>query len=399
MSSDGGVNFLCVKVDRREKSIRPHPLFLELQGSRCRCHDGICVPCLHFSRINSINLRHDSIKFWSPTLPAFIMASVRIPSLRHLAIHPIRSAARLQSQRRWAQVHDVRFLATKQTPQVVLDKYREKLNQKAKKEGHNSIDDLKSAYADKIDAERKKDAIEYPIPTIPQAPETPVSQPNRGPTPAQKAAKATSVPPSASGKAAIQSLDEIVDVEKIRELPEKELTAVWRLRHANSPHKLCAVIPTASYKAMEEMARQSPQFVLPVPHESQGAEIHFLQWTFDPASNTSTVLFTQLAEFKTRGEFAQPHTTVTHHLDLANDKGLVLMQGQTMEDRGVQPEHAKWLVMCLQRFYGAWESTEAGLEGARKERADERKKLVQWFGNGDSRFSVEKLLEEAERMG
>ncbi|OAQ67933.1 F1F0 ATP synthase assembly protein Atp11 [Pochonia chlamydosporia 170] len=327
------------------------------------------------------------------------MASVRIPSLRHLAIHPIRSAARLQSQRRWAQVHDVRFLATKQTPQVVLDKYREKLNQKAKKEGHNSIDDLKSAYADKIDAERKKDAIEYPIPTIPQAPETPVSQPNRGPAPAQKAAKATSVPPSASGKAAIQSLDEIVDVEKIRELPEKELTAVWRLRHANSPHKLCAVIPTASYKAMEEMARQSPQFVLPVPHESQGAEIHFLQWTFDPASNTSTVLFTQLAEFKTRGEFAQPHTTVTHHLDLADDKGLVLMQGQTMEDRGVQPEHAKWLVMCLQRFYGAWESTESELEGARKERADERKKLVQWFGNGDSRFSVEKLLEEAERMG
>ncbi|KAG8425796.1 hypothetical protein J3459_009628 [Metarhizium acridum] len=327
------------------------------------------------------------------------MASVRIPALRHLATYPLRSAARLQTQRRWAQVHDVRFLVTKKPPQAVLDKYREKLNQKAKEEGHGSIDDLKSAYADKIDAERKKDAIEYPIPTIPQAPETPVSQPNRGPLPSQQAAKAASAPANANGKAAIQSLDEIVDVEKIRELPEKELTAVWRLRHANSPQKLCAVIPTASYKAMEEMARKSPQFVLPVPHESQGAEIHFLQWTFDAASNTSTVLFTQLAEFKTRGEFAQPHTTVTHHLDLADDKGLVLMQGQTMEDRGVQPEHAKWLVICLQRFYGAWESTEAELDGSRKERADERKKLVEWFGSGDSRFSVEKLLEEAERIG
>ncbi|KAH0594975.1 hypothetical protein MHUMG1_07273 [Metarhizium humberi] len=327
------------------------------------------------------------------------MASVRIPALRHLATYPLRSAARLQTQRRWAQVHDVRFLVTKQPPQALLDKYREKLNQKAKDEGHGSIDDLKSAYADKIDAERKKDGIEYPIPTIPQAPETPISQPNRGPIPSQQTANAASAPPSASGKAAVQSLDEIVDVEKIRELPEKELTAVWRLRHANSPQKLCAVIPTSSYKAMEEMARKSPQFVLPVPHESQGAEIHFLQWTFDAASNTSTVLFTQLAEFKTRGEFAQPHTTVTHHLDLAEDKGLVLMQGQTMEDRGVQPEHAKWLVMCLQRFYGAWESTEAELDGSRKERADERKKLVEWFGSGDSRFSVEKLLEESERIG
>ncbi|KAK9442558.1 atp11 [Metarhizium brunneum] len=327
------------------------------------------------------------------------MASVRIPALRHLAAYPLRSAARLQTQRRWAQVHDVRFLVTKQPPQALLDKYREKLNQKAKDEGHGSIDDLKSAYADKIDAERIRDAIEYPIPTIPQAPETPISQPNRGPIPSQQTANAASAPPSASGKAAVQSLDEIVDVEKIRELPEKELTAVWRLRHANSPQKLCAVIPTSSYKVMEEMARKSPQFVLPVPHESQGAEIHFLQWTFDAASNTSTVLFTQLAEFKTRGEFAQPHTTVTHHLDLAEDKGLVLMQGQTMEDRGVQPEHAKWLVMCLQRFYGAWESTEAELDGSRKERADERKKLVKWFGSGDSRFSVEKLLEEAERIG
>lgn len=327
------------------------------------------------------------------------MASVRIPALRHLATYPLRSAARLQTQRRWAQVHDVRFLVTKQPPQALLDKYREKLNQKAKDEGHGSIDDLKSAYADKIDAERKKDGIEYPISTIPQAPETPISQPNRGPIPSQQTANAASAPPSASGRAAVQSLDEIVDVEKIRELPEKELTAVWRLRHANSPQKLCAVIPTSSYKAMEEMARKSPQFVLPVPHESQGAEIHFLQWTFDAASNTSTVLFTQLAEFKTRGEFAQPHTTVTHHLDLAEDKGLVLMQGQTMEDRGVQPEHAKWLVMCLQRFYGAWESTEAELDGSRKERADERKKLVEWFGSGDSRFSVEKLLEEAERIG
>ncbi|OAA38623.1 atp11 [Metarhizium rileyi] len=326
------------------------------------------------------------------------MASVRIPALCHLATYPLRAAARLQIQRRWAQVHDVRFLVTKQPPTAVVDKYREKLDKKAKKEGHGSIEDLKSAYADKINAERMKDAVEYPIPTIPQAPETPVSQPNRGPIPSQRASNAAPAPPCASGKAAIQSLDEIVDVEKIRELPQKELTALWRLRHASSPQKLCAVIPAVSYKAMEDMARQSPQFVLPVPHESQGAEIHFLQWTFDAASKTSTVLFTQLAEFKTRGEYAQPHTTVTHHLDLLDDKGLVLMQGHTMEDRGMQPEHAKWLVLCLHRFYGAWESNEAELDSVRKDRADQRKKLVQWFGSGDPRFSIEQLLEESERM-
>ncbi|GAO19500.1 uncharacterized protein UV8b_06600 [Ustilaginoidea virens] len=337
------------------------------------------------------------------------MPGIRIPTLRQLTTTcPLTSAQCLHTQRRWAQVHDVRFLATRQPSQAVLEKYREKLDRKARKEGLGGIDALKSAYADRIAAERKKGAIEHPIPPIPQAPDTPVSQPNRGPVPSQREqpcadeppASSAAAPPGTRGKvAAIRSLDDLVDVAKIRELPEKELTAVWRLRHAGAPQKLCAVIPASCYKAMEEMARKSPRFVLPVPHESQGAEIHFLQWTFDAASQTSTVLFTQLAEFKARGEFAQPHTTVTHHLDLVHDKGLVLMQGQTMEGRGVSPEHARWLVMCLQRFYGAWDGAVAEIDPLRKERALERRKLVEWFANGDARFSVEKLLEEAERMG
>lgn len=38
-------------------------------------------------------------------------------------------------QRRWAQVHDVRFLATHHDPKHVQDKYRMKLDQKAKQYG------------------------------------------------------------------------------------------------------------------------------------------------------------------------------------------------------------------------------------------------------------------------
>src|SRR5690606_33760549 len=98
-------------------------------------------------------------------------------------------------------------------------------------------------------------------------------------------------------------------------------------------------------------------------------------------------LFTQLAEYKLRGEFAQPHTTITHHLDLLDERGLVMMQGQVVDGRGVQPEQARWLVLCLQRSYGGWEGGgEADLTGERKKRAEER-------------FTVEKLMEEAERLG
>ncbi len=88
------------------------------------------------------------------------------------------------------------------------------------------------------------------------------------------------------------------------------------------------------------------------------------------------MLFTQLAEYKLRGAFALPHTTVTHHLDLRDEKGVVLMQGQTVEGRGVKIEDARWLVMCLQRFYGGWDGGERGGEETSRG-AVERRRLLE----------------------
>ncbi|KAJ9417482.1 ATP synthase mitochondrial F1 complex assembly factor 1 [Fusarium oxysporum] len=318
------------------------------------------------------------------------MASLRIPALRRLVAAPIRTT-RAINQRRWAQVHDIRFLATTQPSQAVVEKYKEKLNQKAQKEGLQSIDQLKAAYADKIDAERRKSGIEIPVGTIPQAPETPVVQPNADNPPGQDQptrdprdppTTPPQHPPAGSDKPAIKTLNDIIDLPRHGSFQRRslQLSGVYDMPHLSRTSVLTSIRP-------------------PVPHPSQGAEIHFLQWTFDAASKTSTVLFTQLAEYKNRGEFAQPHTTITHHLDLADERGLVLMQGQVLPDRGVTPENAKWLLMSLQRFYGGWDGEEVELTGERKDRAGERKKLLNWFAAGDSRFSVDKLLEEAERMG
>ncbi len=38
----------------------------------------------------------------------------------------------LRLQRRWARVHDVRFVATRGESKIVLEKYRDKLDKKAK---------------------------------------------------------------------------------------------------------------------------------------------------------------------------------------------------------------------------------------------------------------------------
>lgn len=173
---------------------------------------------------------------------------------------------------------------------------------------------------------------------------------------------------------------------------------------------------------MARTARRHPQFILPgLPREpdtsiaetgteaaaelagsgaGSGAHIHFLQWTF-PSPDTATVIFTHLAEYKLRGEFASPHTTVTHHLELAGEKGIVLAQGQVLEGRGVSVDEAKWLIMCLQKFYStAEEAPKAEAQvGVAEELRRRRRRLMEMFSKGDQSFRIEELVEEAERIG
>lgn len=220
-----------------------------------------------------------------------------------------------------------------------------------------------------------------------QAPQTPF----QAPPPPEAKETATAAPTSpaakytAESKAGIKTLSSFIDVQKTSDLPVKEIEYIWRLRHAHDARSLCAAIPTDTYRRIAQTAQRHPQFILPLPREGQGAEIHFLQWTF-PSPTTATVLFTHLAEYKLRGEFSQPHTTVTHHLDLADEKGLVLLQGTVLPDRGVSVDEAKWLLLCLQKFYGQT-----------AERTP-RRRLLEQFSQGDGEFKVEELLEEAEKI-
>jgi ATP synthase mitochondrial F1 complex assembly factor 1 len=251
------------------------------------------------------------------------------------------------------------------------------------REGLRDINELKEVYRDKIRDIRKELAIPIPTPSAPPpSPESPISSssfPPPPPAPRLPTSEIKATPPG------IKTLSSFLDIPKTLTLPEKEIEAIWRLRHVNSPNSLCATIPLPVYQTIEATAKKHTHFILPLPKEGQGAEIHFLQWTF-PAPNTVTVLFTHLAEYKLRGEFSQPHTTITHHLELAEPKGLVLLQGQVMEGRGVSVDEAKWLVMCLQKFYGV---------GGEK---NERKRLLEMFGKGDEGFKLEELVEEAEKI-
>jgi ATP synthase mitochondrial F1 complex assembly factor 1 len=260
------------------------------------------------------------------------------------------------------------------------------------REGLKDIASLREAYKNKIEALRKEAAIESPPKTIskphtndaPTIPSTPFRPP---PPPVPQASSASSTSQS-STPPGVKTLSSFIDIDKTLSLPLKEIEYIWRLRHASNARSLCAVIPGQTYAHIALTARKHPQFVLPVPREGQGAEMHFLQWTF-PHLHTASILFTTLAEYKLRGEFASPHTTVNMHTELLEQKGIVLAQGQVMTDKGVSVDDGKWLFTCLQKFYGIQQGKDPGRP----------RKLLEQFTSGDEEFQVQKLLDETERLG
>ncbi|KAK2751876.1 hypothetical protein FQN55_008618 [Onygenales sp. PD_40] len=356
------------------------------------------------------------------------MASIRAPAVRNIIGG---SGPLLRNvQKRWAQVHDVRFLATHHEPDRVLDKYRDKLQRKAKEEGHSSVSALKDAYQDKIkDLRTRAETIPQPLPSASQIPNA--GQTTTSPPPAQSTRSAPSPASKPSSQTpGIKPLSAYLDIPKILTLPAKEIETLWRLRHAANSQSICATVPLDTYLRMANTARQNPQFVLPLPRisdtapeskdvkegdqdsaysTSTGADIHFLQWGFHPPAtaaasppeapranastlntHTSTVIFTHLAAYKLHGAYAQPHTIITHHLDLADEKGLVLLNGTVVADRGISVEEAKWLVMWLQRFYD-W-----GVDG---NQAGRKAEMLRMFTQGDVQgFKLEELMEEVEKV-
>ncbi|RYC56536.1 hypothetical protein CHU98_g9681 [Xylaria longipes] len=127
-------------------------------------------------------------------------------------------------QRRWAQVHDVRFLATTQAPRNIAEKYREKLGRKAQAEGLRDVNELKAAYADRIQDLKKKDSVSVPgldalladeEPTTHTQAQTSTTQ-TQTQTQTQAQAQRPTAPSRSTSQGAVTPLSEILDLPKAR---------------------------------------------------------------------------------------------------------------------------------------------------------------------------------------
>ncbi|RYN40979.1 hypothetical protein AA0112_g2459 [Alternaria arborescens] len=332
---------------------------------------------------------------------------LRIPTLRHALRQPLVNPR--ATQRRFARVQDVRFLVTHDSQERILAKYKEKLEHKAREKGLRDLDELKEQYKDKIEELRKQAIVPGATGPLTPPPETTTTTATTPQSQHQQQPKSPwpspPPPPSASGSSSapppgVKTLNSFLDLDKVKTLPEKEVQALWRLRHAANPQSVHFAVPATTFAQLLRSAKQHPSFVLPVPREipadassaspeqpqtQQAAELHYLQFSH-PHLDTTTLMFTTLAEFKLRGEFASPHTTITFHQELAESHNLVLGQGLVIENRGVSVDEARWLVMCMQKFY------------VQTEEGKGRSELLNMFTRGDSAFQVERLIDEAEKI-
>lgn len=274
-----------------------------------------------------------------------------------------------------------------------LDRYKEKLEQKAKEVGAGSVEELQVKLKEEIEQKKKELNKIDPLKELEdyerrQAEE--IAKERDANTIKVRSPISKDTP-----KLPYKTMSSFVDVEKIQELPSKEVEFLWRARFQNREKNIHAILNNLQFANIYAAAFKNPSFILPLPRASAqtedgstGYEMHFVQWSF-VGPQTTYCMITTVAEYKLHKEFAKPHTTLMFHQDISSTHDLVLMNGQLEQEASLTLDEATLLVLNVQRFYGGIGNP----EGAKR-----KAELLHNFTVGSSEFDIEKLIAEASSM-
>lgn len=296
-------------------------------------------------------------------------------------LHPIfRPLLRLPivvAKRNALIVNNIRFLQS-HASEVILQKYKDKLNKKAKEVGAKDYEDLKEKLKDEIEKKKKELSSVDLLAEL----DSHLAKNESSSNPNVIKINKPLAPPPKEDKPPFKTLKSYVDVDKISALEPDQISLIWRARFQSNPQNVCSAVPLENFEKLYSTARQNPNFILPLKKENQGHELHFVQWNFT-GPKTTHVIFTTLAEYKLHGEFSKPHTTLTFHKELADLKKIVLMNGLIEKEANVSLSEAQLLILNLQNFYGGLEGSESKLE------------LLKAFNTGSDKFSIDALIKES----
>lgn len=306
---------------------------------------------------------------------------------------------------RTASVTNVRFIQSKPViDRQIQDRYRGKLEARAKQKGLESASELMSEMKETIEETKKQLNMIDPLKELEdyeQAMNLKESLEGKK----NKNNKMDPIHPD-TPKEPFKTLESYLVLDKIKELDAQQIEFLWRAKFQSNPQSLTAVIPNETFDAMYKIARRNPTFVLPLPKEnaqldesdipqdgsdsnSTPMEIHFVEWSF-VGPYTTHCMITTLMEYKLHKEYARPHTTISFHQELSKDKNIVLMNGQVEKDSSMTLAESQILLLNLQRFYGAFRSN--------SEIEKERLKLLEAFNHGSSIFSMDECIRLSQSL-
>lgn len=268
---------------------------------------------------------------------------------------------------------------------TAFDKYQEKLKQKAQNEGVSTIEELKAKYQEEIKEKKKEMNAIDPLKELEEYERQQAEQLKAQKRKQQEEGGIRGGIDKNTPKLPYKTLSSYMAVDKIRELPMKELEFLWRARFQNKDRSLQAVLEGHQFATIFANAFKNPNFILPLPKGEDGYEMHFVQWSF-VGGDTTHCMLTSLAEYQLHGEFAKPHTTLEFHQELLEEKEVVLMNGQVESDVPIAMDEAQLLVLNVQRFYGGLKDSEA---------TKRKVALLRDFTSGNRNFDIQKLIEEA----
>jgi hypothetical protein len=98
------------------------------------------------------------------------------------------------------------------------------------------------------------------------------------------------------------------------------------------------------WRQLQARARSSPLFVLPLAKPG-GFLTLLLNWQGPVA------LLTSVEEYRRFGPGAPPHMAIMHYAELADDKGIVLLRGDVVNDAVISLAEARTLLQLVRAFY------------------------------------------------
>ncbi|KAG4305298.1 hypothetical protein PORY_001468 [Pneumocystis oryctolagi] len=271
----------------------------------------------------------------------------------------------------WKKIYKINQIhfTTKNISKELINRYKTKLEQKMKKEGLSSIEELFKKYSIKSNKNITQTLLQSNF--------------------VQKNKEITRNNAQILGnnkKDHIKTLSSYVDIEKLQLHDIKEIELIWKACHIKNEYNICGLIPSLKFDIMEKNAKKYNMFILPVNH-TQGIEMHFLQW-FLSNRFTKYILITSLLEYKTKGEFARPHTFLSYYTDLSSDKNIVLMKGELEKDRGITINDLRIMVFQIEKFFSATENDQNN---------SLRLKLLEEFNSGKN-FNISTLINECDKL-